>query len=243
MLPAELAELGPFFTVESHAAGSAVSAPWLVMSDLVENPALLRDRVSRVRDRLAEGAGRQADEVETRVAASVTHLGIVARLVSPALATAAITGVPLDVGLATTRWQPVLGGAVPLSVREPLPHPASTHAEPEEVAGAFAERVLEGPVRDLVEATRPFSVSARVLWGNVASAVNGATTMISTAGPAWSARAGLLASHLLNRPPLLGTSTQRPDGRFQRRSCCLIYRVAPDGAGAVCGDCVLTDAR
>jgi hypothetical protein len=233
---ATLAELGPFFAVETHTTGAAVE-PWRPMSELI-GPAL-RDRVLEVRGRLAAGGGQPDEAVELRVAASVTHLGLVARLLSPALAVAAMKGRVLDLDLAATWWQPVVSGAIPLSVR---PAEGEVEEDPERLAAALARRVLDGPVRELTEATLAFSVSDQVLWGNVASAVNGALTMIDSAGPSWAGRARVIISALLARPPLRGTSTVT-DGRFRRRSCCLIYRAAPDAAGPVCGDCVLLSER
>jgi ferric iron reductase protein FhuF len=38
--------------------------------------------------------------------------------------------------------------------------------------------------------------------------------------------------------PLAGTGRRLPDGRFVRRSCCLLYRLP--GAGT-CLDCILTE--
>ncbi|HVV09839.1 (2Fe-2S)-binding protein [Amycolatopsis sp.] len=205
-----LESLGPFFAVETHTA--APGAPWREFHE----PDLTA-RVRAVRRHLARD--RPEEAVELRVAASVAHLGLAARLLSPALALNASCGqVPADVW-----WQDVVGGAVPLSVRP--------------VTGELTVRLLDG----LGAAVRPFSVSPQVLWGNVASAVNGAVTMIDAAAPDWAGRARELAAELLARPPLRGTSTV-VGGRFRRRSCCLIYRAAPGGTGPVCGDCVLQDA-
>jgi ferric iron reductase protein FhuF len=133
----------------------------------------------------------------------------------------------------------VVGGAIPLSVR---PAEGAAEEDPERLAATVAARVLDGPVRELTEATLAFSVSDQVLWGNVASAANGAATMIDSAGPSWAGRAHAIITALLARPPLRGTSTVT-GGRFRRRSCCLIYRAAPGAAGPVCGDCVLAPAR
>lgn len=240
-----LAAFGPFFAVETHPADSLLREPWRVMSELVEDPEVLMDRVLAVRAGLAAAGGQPAGAVDLRVAASVAHLGLVARLVCPALALAVSSGVLLEVGLSGTRWQPVLGGAFPLS----LPLDAGSNigdcagnAEPtpQHLAGLLASRVLDGPVRDLVEVTAQLSVSRRVLWGNVASAVNGAVSMIATRQPAWADRSQVMASSLLEQPPLRGTSVGLAGRNFRRRSCCLIYRAASGPAGAVCGDCVLS---
>jgi hypothetical protein len=201
----------PFFTIETHPIGAAPRPPWRVMRELVDDPAALADRVHAVRTHLA--AGQPVDTVEQRVAASVTHLGLIARLVSPALAAAAQNSPIPDLDLRHTWWQPTLGGAFPLSV-------ANTTAT--------LDQLLDGPIRTLVAVTRKFSVSEQILWGNVASALHGAAAMIGE-------RADAAVDQLMSRPPLDNTGSTK-DGRFRRRTCCLIYRAAP---GTVCGDCVL----
>jgi hypothetical protein len=180
------------------------------MRELVDDPTVLADRVHAVRTHLA--AGRPADAVELRVAASVTHLGLTARLISPALATDAVP----DLDLRTTWWQPMLGGPFPLSIADTT---------------AGLDQLLDGPLTTLVTITRPFGVSDQILWGNVASALHGAAAMIGE-------RANDAVDQLMSRPRLRGTGTST-DGRFRRRTCCLIYRAAPGRDGAVCGDCVL----
>jgi ferric iron reductase protein FhuF len=239
----DLAAFGPFFAVDTHTTDSLPHEPWHVMSELVNDSDVLMQRVLAVRAGLAAIAGQVPGAVELRVAASVAHLGLVARLVSPALAVAVTSGVLLEVALPSTRWQRVLGGAFPLSLdagTDASDYDMNLESTPERLACLLASRVLDGPVRDLVEVTMSLSVSRRVLWGNVASAVNSAASMIATCKPTWADRSLTIASLLLGQPPLRGTSAG-PAGRdFRRRSCCLIYRAAPDAAGAVCGDCVLS---
>jgi hypothetical protein len=257
----ELAALGPFFAVRTHPAASPVVPPWRPMSELVEDPAALRDRVRAVRAHLAAAGARPVEAVPVRVAASVTQLGLVARLVSPAVGFALAAGSVPSFALSETRWQPVLGGAFPLSIQEPAPRgrrhedlaDARTDDErtdderiesvpvegvPAGLVDELADGVLDGPVRELVEVTRRYSVSAQILWGNAASAVNGAATVIAASRPGWARPARELVAPLLARPPLRGTGGWTADGRFRRRSCCLIYQVAAS-PGAVCGDCVL----
>jgi len=235
----DLAAFGPFFAVDTHLAGSVAHQPWHAMSELVDDPRILRDRVAAVRARLAAAGGQAPEVVELRVAASVTQLGLVARLVSPALAFSVTTGKLLKVDLGSTRWQRMLGGAFPLSV--PLPADTSTgNHDPKHLAHLVARHVLGGPIRDLVQATMPLSVSPRILWGNVASAVNSALSMIATRQPPWAPRSRMLASLLLDQPPLHNTSIRTTTGIFRRRSCCLIYRAAPTATAAVCGDCILS---
>ena len=77
-----------------------------------------------------------------------------------------------------------------------------------------------------------------MLWGNVASAVNGAATMIAAARPDLAGAAAEIAAAMLANPALIGTYQGRPLRGFRRRNCCLIYRLSPERR-AYCGDCVL----
>jgi hypothetical protein len=205
--------VNPFFAVDEHPAGAAPVAPWRGFRELVDEPAVLTERIAAIQAYLAGGGGSPS----ARVAGSVTHLGLVARLISPTLGVATSTGEFPAVDLADVWWQPELGGTFPLSV----------HYRDGGSPAAF----VDGPLRTLTDA---FDVSAKVLWGNVASAINGAATML--ANP----RTAAFARDLLDTPLLRDTSTRRADGRFQRRSCCLIYQAAAQPSrDAVCGDCVL----
>jgi len=154
------------------------------------------------------------------VAASITHLGLVARLIAPVLAVAAGGGVPdLAAGrlldLAAGFWQPPLTSTAALSLpRAPSSRPLGTV-------------LTEGPVAEVgIALARLGTLSARVLAGNVASAVNGAALQL---GPdAYPATVELLAALPYEDSP--------PGPGFTRRSCCLLYRAPGRG---YCGDCVL----
>ncbi|MFC9231642.1 (2Fe-2S)-binding protein [Streptomyces decoyicus] len=253
-LQEQVSALGPFFTFETHAAGSEIVAPWRKLSEVARvESEVLEERVASVRAALAGGGGRPAEAVELRVAASVAHLGLVARVVSPLLGLAALRRLPSrPPTLDDLRWHSGLGGAFALSLpRETVAAVATDDAvatdEPvaagdagSVVGAGAAGALLEGPVRDLVDAVAAFSVSRRILWGNVASAVNGATAGIVSAAPSLARPARTASLLMLRHPRLRDAHTLDPrNGRFRRRSCCLIYRAAPDAAGAVCGDCVL----
>ncbi|HZX08939.1 MAG TPA: hypothetical protein VFF46_38715, partial [Kribbella sp.] len=110
-----IAGLGPFFGVEQH-TDPAPKPPWIRLSEIVDNPSILEDRVARTRAYLAAASGQEPEAVELRVAASVTHLGLVARLISPALAAVALEGRVPVLALDQLYWQPVLGSAFPLSL-------------------------------------------------------------------------------------------------------------------------------
>jgi hypothetical protein len=239
-----LAALGPFCAFETHATDSELIAPWRKLSEATqEGSGVLRERVASVRAALAANSGRPPEAVESRVAASVAHLGLVARVISPVLGLAALHGLPSrPLTLDDLWWGSALGGAFRLSLpRETVTPVAGGDTRS---AGAIAADMLDGPVRDLVDAFAPFSVSRRILWGNVASAVHGAATGITAAAPSLEQPARAAALAFLRQPQLRANHTMDThNGRFTRRSCCLIYRAAPDAAGAVCGDCVLTHGR
>jgi FhuF 2Fe-2S C-terminal domain len=235
---AELAQLGPYFAVSVHPPGQPRPASWRPLSTLLDTPEDLRHRIAEVRSALA--AGRPPDAVEFRVAASVTHLGVAARLISPALATAVLLGRVPRMDPAEVYWQPVLGGPLPLSL------PASALAGPGDlpVPGQLADELrqglLNGPVRALTRLTAVMSVSPIVLQGNIASAVNAAASMIATTRPGLATQAASARRALLSAPELARTWTSAKG--FRRRSCCLIYRAAPAATSAVCGDCILNPA-
>ena len=178
------------------------------------------------------GPAARPSGIELRVAVSVTQLGVVARIVAPALA-ALTTGQPLDLRLGGLWWQDTAGGPVPLSV--PWPEGGGVMAGPEQLL----DEVIT-PITVAAAALAP--VSSRVLWGNVASAVNGAARQVAVARPELAAAAWAAAASFF-RDPRLGTEPGPPGPSFRRSSCCLIYRLAPGQDGPVCGDCVLAGRR
>jgi Ferric iron reductase FhuF-like transporter/FhuF 2Fe-2S C-terminal domain len=245
----ELAALGPFFAVEAHRPGAVPVQPWRPLAGLTA-PSVLRDRIGVIRSALSGRAGCAPEDVELRVAASVTQLGVVARLIAPVLAAQA-RGHRLGLRLADAWWQDTVGGPVPLSVVAPAAVAATDPGHPSEVAPAHVPEAAtahapEAGITLLDEVIAPITVatgalapvSPRVLWGNVASAVNGAAGQVARARPelapaAWAAAAAYF------RHPALGAEHDPPGPSFRRSSCCLIYRLAPGQPGAVCGDCIL----
>lgn len=239
---AQLAALGPFFAAESHDPNAAPTGPWRSMAELFDDPDAMSQRVYSVRAYLSAAGGRDRppEAVEPRVAASVTHLGLAARTLSPFYALAVTRRrLPSTVGLRDLRWQPASGSTFALSIPG-LDRAAPIHDD--ETSETMA-RDVESLAIELCDAMRPFGVSPRVLWGNVASALNGARIALSAADPGLAARARADdddVKALLSRPLLADAWRRTAAGAFQRRSCCLIYRAAPDRRGALCGDCVLS---
>jgi FhuF 2Fe-2S C-terminal domain/Ferric iron reductase FhuF-like transporter len=229
----DLAALGPFFAVSAHPAGSPPGAPWRPFSELTSPAAPsgpLAARIAAVRSALAARGSLPVDQVEERVAGSAVHLGLVARLVSPALG-AAVLGFPLDLRPAGLSWRDELGGPLPLSAAVPSPDAGSRPP--------WDQRLIDETVAPLtarVAALVP--VSPRVLWGNAASAVNAAAAGVARQRPDLAASAYQAAARLLARPSLRG-EPHPPGPGFRRLSCCLFYRLAPGQPSAVCGDCVL----
>lgn len=223
------ADLGPFF-----ATAPSAEPGWAVWAELTGDSAALDQRLTEVRRGLSAGPGSRAPE--TSVVASITHLGLVARLVAPVLGAALLTG--------TLPVAPAGSVHLRLSGSNPLPlsisSPEAVRADrPAQLAGAFARHWLAPLIAPLSTAVRAASgVSLQVLDGNVVSAVAGALRTAAEVRPGLAGRTAAVLDHLLSSGPLAGAGGRRADGSFVRRSCCLFYRLS--GAGT-CGDCVLRD--
>ncbi|WP_260611979.1 (2Fe-2S)-binding protein [Streptomyces sp. WAC06273] len=172
---------------------------------------------------------------EPRVAASVAHQGLAARLWSVTLGCAALYGRVPDLAPRLLRWDPDASAPDDLWLTgvRPLPGDAAT------AAGV----VLRDHIAPLTAAVHArYRVATGLLWGNAASALAGAGRELDR----WARRAGrpdtaerarALTAGLLAHPLLAGTGTltaARDGIAFRRRSCCLYYRVPGSG---VCGDC------
>ncbi|MDT0310383.1 (2Fe-2S)-binding protein [Streptomyces sp. DSM 44917] len=235
--------IGPFFAIRVHPAGARLAPPWRPLEELERDAEALLARVAAVRARIAAAHGLPPQGVEFRVAASVAHLGLAARLLSPALVLALTRGRPLAPGLAGLWWQPVLGRPVPLSVPELPPAPRGDGAAPPDPECLLRACLDTGPAAGLTGAFAALPLSSRVLWGNAASALHSAAEATAAARPDLAEAAWRVTAALLESPPLRAVSGHTAEGRFRRRSCCLYYRAAPGKAGPVCGDCVLTPVR
>ncbi|MHC5705263.1 (2Fe-2S)-binding protein [Streptomyces tirandamycinicus] len=234
---ARISAIGPYFAVATGLRpGDGGTSPaegsgrgFRPLTDLYADQGALEDCVRAVCGRL--GVDRP------RVAASTLHLGTASRLWSIALACAAFTGRVPDLAPDRLWWR--LPARGPLELRlidlrevDGKAHPALHHT--------VVVRNLV-PWADAVR--RVAGVSPHTLRGNAASALIGAhRVLLSDAPHAPHAPRSVvpLVRALLERPPLVGAGTWHttPSGplAFQRRSCCLYYRVP--GAGT-CGDCVL----
>ncbi len=216
---ADVARVGPYFAIDTD-PGVAGHPLWRTFTELC-GPAL-PDQLAAVRMRLGVE--------EPRVAASLFYQGVAGRLWSPVLATAAVHGLTPDLEPGRTYWRAASPGPVLLAA----PDAGALDADAATVLRVVVDRHLR-PLADAVRAVTP--VAAGLLWGNAASALAGALTVLAQARRG--AAAARLAGELLDLPPLRGTGTLGPQG-FRRRSCCLYYRVP---GGGLCGDCVLWARR
>jgi hypothetical protein len=250
------ARFGPYFalTVDGSAAGLAGEAGWAPVAELGD-PATgaFARRVGAVRAALA--ARTAPGDVEERVAVSVAQLGLCARLLAPALALTVLTGHAPGIDPRRLYWRDVLGEPFPLAAgawpgpfagtAAPGPRAAAAGIVPaassESLARGFTDGVLHPVIAPVVTVAGAYPVSARVLWGNVASGVAGAAKMIGLAEPALAASAwGVVGALCVGEGPLRDAGGLVAPARFLRRSCCLIYRLGPGPGRALCEDCVLT---
>jgi hypothetical protein len=227
--------LGPFFAVETVPV--APSPGWDRYPALLADPGALRRRVGTTRALLAAAPGRALRDVEDRVAASLTSLGLAARLASPPLGAALLTGQFPVVPPGAWLVGPPGPGPIGMAARAEGGLPWTT---PADVARHLVRYSLEPVVLSVLEAFGTgFGVPARVLAGNAASAVAGAVQMIAAQRPELAGPAAEILAVLLAEGSLAGAGTWAPAERrpFTRCSCCLLYRVV-DGPPP-CGDCLV----
>ncbi|EKX62912.1 hypothetical protein STRIP9103_08694 [Streptomyces ipomoeae 91-03] len=164
---------------------------------------------------------------ELRVAASIAHLGFAARLWSIALGAAALYDRVPDLDPRLLRWDADASAPDDLWLTEVRTLPADR----------IGEVVRDAHLVPLAAALRAqLPISARLLWGNAASALMGAVRRLDRWGRAngrteVGSRARALAAELLAHPDLSGTLDP---ATHRRRSCCLYYRLP---GGGLCGDC------
>jgi FhuF-like iron-sulfur protein len=214
---AHVARVGPYFAVRTDPA-VAGHPLWRPFGELCG--AALPGQIGAVRGLLRT--------TEPRVAASILFQGIAGRLWSPVLAAAAGHRVVPDLNPDDTYWRAASPGPVLLAAPGAGALPGGAGEMDRVINGRFL-----GPLVSAVGSVTP--VAEALLWGNAASALAGALTVLAAARPRQAAAAGRLVEDLLATPPLAGTGTLGPEG-FRRYSCCLYYRVP---GGGKCGDCAL----
>lgn len=214
---ADVARVGPFFALSTD-PGVAGDPLWRPFTELCGRA--LPGQIAAVRTRLGTG--------EPRVAASLLFQGIAGRLWSPVLATAVEHGLVPCLDPARTYWRAASPGPVLLAA----PDTEGATAGAASVHRVVIERHLS-PLAEALGTVTP--VAAGLLWGNAASALAGALSVLAGTRPQASAPGRRLAGELLGMPPLRGAGAFGPQG-FRRCSCCLYYRVP---GGGLCGDCAL----
>jgi hypothetical protein len=225
---AEAARIGPFFAVTVDPGG----AGWVRFADVAADRGRVSASVASARAALAATHGVADDLIDPRAAASIWHLGVAARLASPALAAAALAG-----------WTPRLdallcpsGGPTAFAIRRDdiAGSPVAGAVEAARAVHAHAVRVAIEPVTTTVAGVA--SVSEHVLWGNVWSAFAGAAIVLAAARPSSGPAAEAIVRTLVATSPYPMAGGYGPSGRFRRDTCCLYYRLP---RGGLCGDCVL----
>ncbi|WNI20910.1 (2Fe-2S)-binding protein [Streptomyces sp. ITFR-16] len=222
----EVASMGAFFALRAVAPEDGGH---LALARVYAGRAApLTTRIDTVAERLGTP--------ERRVAASVAHLGLAARLWSTALGPAALAGRFPDLRAEVLHWDPA--GQAPDDLwtvsAEPLPG----------TAARIRDVVLHGHLVPLAEEVRrDTAVSFGLLWGNAGSALAGAVRQLVTwarahGRPEAAARARALAAELFDDPLLRDAGAPHGPG-YRRRTCCLYYRTP---GGGLCGDCVFDSA-
>ncbi|MFJ7586520.1 (2Fe-2S)-binding protein [Streptomyces sp. NPDC097617] len=217
-----LAAVGPFFTVSY---GTEPPGPGFRPLTALYGEQL-GPHVAEVGRRIGTGPGR--------VAASTAQFGIVSRLWSLGLGSAALAGRVPDLAADRVWWRLPEAGSLQLWLPEPGPG-LPAEALGESVLANLA--VLDAALRER------FGVSAKVLRGNAASGLVGALRVLIDRVPGGAA-VQLAGALLADGGALAGTGTFiHEEGlgvAFVRRSCCLYYQVP---GGGLCGDCVLRAGR
>ncbi|MFJ4969870.1 (2Fe-2S)-binding protein [Streptomyces sp. NPDC088755] len=219
---AQAASVGGFFALRTIPVTGGAHRP---LAELYAGgTAPLTARVDKVAVRL--------DAPERRVAASIAHLGLAARLWSIALGPAALFGRFPALVPDALHWDPLHTSPDDLWI-----------ADPEELPGTadrIREQVQYGHLVPLAEAVRrDGNISPQLLWGNAGSALAGAVRELVTwsrgqGRPDVARRARALAAELFDHPDLRSTGSPH-DPAFRRHSCCLYWRCP---GGGLCGDCV-----
>lgn len=228
---ATLAELGGFFAWQADPSG-------LVPLRKALQHSALGARFAGLRAGLASASGLPAEQTDPRVAVSAVQIGLVSRLWSVSLASAAVHGWVPDLSADAV----LIGGAY----RNPVPMASAGPARgrlvtgPHEAAAALGDLVLRGAVAAVTEACQQQGRTSRqVLVSNTASALVAAAGVLGSRRPDVAAAAHRIAGEVL-RDPVLAAAGEMVNGAFRRHGCCLYYRLPGHG---LCGDCVLATAH
>jgi hypothetical protein len=168
---------------------------------------------------------RRYRTTESRIGASLVHLGHAARLWSPVLACSLGHGVIPDL----SGLQRADDGA---QLRLPEPVGERLAPSPELLYRTVVQHHMEP-----LEAGLRVKLAPGLLSGNIASALVGASQALLSVRPDLRRSIVGITNSLLGTGRLAGSGAiTSGDLGFRRRSCCLYYRI-PDGGK--CGDCPL----
>jgi hypothetical protein len=175
---------------------------------------------------LIDATVRRYRTTESRIGASLVHLGHAARLWSPVLACVLGHGVIPDL----TGLQRADDGA-----RLRLPEPVGERIDT--LSAELLYRVVVQHHMEPLEAGLRVKLAPGLLSGNIASALVGASRALLSVRPDLRQPIVGITNSLLGTARLAGSGAiTGGDLGFRRRSCCLFYRI-PDGGK--CGDCPL----
>lgn len=228
--PTEWGLWGPQFALQPVPGSQDADGGWLPLQALVDDPSVLAARIAQTSAALALMGGQATGggvEVEPRVAASLTQMALVGRVIAAGMGLA-VLGHDARALLDGHAWcQPVPGPAYPLA---PATTPRPTARGAITLDDTWVDRLAT------VMAER-HQVSPRTLWGNAASVVHATHGIITRATPHLASRADDIAAGLLDTPRI-DPAERALTTPFRRHSCCLLHRMAPDHRPP-CGDCVL----
>jgi hypothetical protein len=223
-----IAELGEFFALPTAEGDS-----WLPILTLCNDAGVARTYARRAQSAIAASMRVDVADVPIKAAASSVHLSIAARLLSPVIGAATCLATFPLLTAKNVFWQQTSTHRMELGVADAE---LARVTGPRQSANAIADSLIGDVLRPLNETMRlATALSQKVLWGNIASAANGAVTVLSQSRPADEPRGRALVAALIATDPLRDAA-EILDGQFRRRNCCLFYQVP--GAG-YCGDCVL----
>ncbi len=198
------------------------------MADLYQRDIVLGSLIRAVQARLGN--------CEPRVAASLLHLGIAARLLSPQIGCLLVGRFRLDLSVQNTRWRKTSANFLELGIGQPR---AATAADDGVLIRQSMNALMTEHLLPLTMALRSrVQLANPLLLGNIASAVVGATRVLRPhLGAGWADVARQLVKYIdLSQYGDFGAS----EPIYVRRSCCLYYRLE---AGGYCGDCPISHRR
>jgi hypothetical protein len=207
---AEAAQVGPFFRLQ--VVDGRAGDGWVPVASAVAG--------------LVESTASQLGTGEVRVAASIVHQNLAARLWSLVLGCGLLAGIVPDLGsLVVTEKPPIRLGVT---------SPRGWAVTGEEQLASRSLEVVNSQLA-VLRAALPARLAYGLLRGNSAAAMVGALTVLARSRPSQERAAIALGRALLSSPDLAGAGVLAEHGLgFRRRSCCLYYRVP---GGGLCGDC------